>query len=58
MSYPQPDKSFFGRLRDRTARRLANAAMWIATPWYRRMIEGLIIYGMDAAKDQKGKNDD
>lgn len=38
-------------LRDRIAARLANAALLIATPWYRNMIRGSILYGLAAAAD-------
>jgi hypothetical protein len=37
------------RARDWLAWRLANAALRIATPWYRDMIGGSIRYGMKAA---------
>lgn len=41
-----------GQLRDALAYRLANAALRLATPWYRRMIRGAIDYGMrSAARD-------
>lgn len=36
-------------LRDRLAQRLANAALLIATPWYRDMVGGAISYGLSAA---------
>ena len=38
-----------GRLRNHIAYRLANAALRIATPWYRHMIAGSIHYGLRAA---------
>lgn len=38
-----------GRMRDKIAWRLANAALMVATPWYRAMIGGAIRYGLDAA---------
>ena len=49
------DESFIGRTRDRIAWGLANFALKrIATPWYRAMIGGSIILGLDAAtKEQK-----
>lgn len=36
-------------LRDRVAHRLANAALLIATPQYRKWIKGSIRYGLAAA---------
>lgn len=44
------DTTVWGKLRDATAWRVANFALnRIATPWYRAMISGSIIYGLDAA---------
>ena len=36
-------------LRDRIAWFLANQVLRIATPWYRKMIEGSILYGLASA---------
>jgi hypothetical protein len=37
------------QLRDKVAHRLANAALRIASPWYRSMIRGSIKLGLTAA---------
>jgi hypothetical protein len=37
-----------GRCRDRVGYRLANAALWIATPRYRVTLKTLIVRGMDS----------
>ncbi|WIE81096.1 hypothetical protein [Curtobacterium sp. MCSS17_016] len=46
---PQPPTTWFGKTRDRLAGRLANAALRLATPYYRGMIGGSIEYGLRAA---------
>lgn len=45
---PQPPTTWFGKTRDRIAQRLANAAMRLATPYYRGMVGGAIEYGLRA----------
>jgi hypothetical protein len=50
MNDPTPDRSPLGRLRDRIAWAVACFALTvIATPWYSKMIRGLVRYGMAAA---------
>lgn len=45
---PRYDFMSAAGLRDRIAHRLANVALRLATPWYRRSIDAHIRYGMDA----------
>jgi hypothetical protein len=42
-------ESYEVTLRDQVAHKLANAALLIATPWYRNLIRGAIIYGLRSA---------
>lgn len=44
--------------RNRIAGRLANAAMRIASPEYRKFVAGAILYGMDAAARDLVENRD
>lgn len=47
---PIQDDSAWGRFRDRLAWRIANFALnEIATPWYRAMIGGSILLGLEEA---------
>ena len=46
---PVQDTSRLGRFRDNLAHRLCTAALAFATPWYRAMIGGAIIYGLEAS---------
>lgn len=49
--YPLPDKSRFGRFRDDLTRVVCNFMLrHVATEWYRKMIEGSILYGLEAAR--------
>lgn len=43
------DSGYRATRRDRVAHRLANAALLLATPTYRRLIGGSVRYGMAAA---------
>ena len=49
--YPLPDKSPFGKFRDNLTRVVCNFMLrYVATEWYRKMIEGSILYGLEAAR--------
>lgn len=54
---PVYDGSTWGRFRDTLAHRIANFALrWIATPWYRGMVDGSIRYGLaSAARDSRAE---
>lgn len=55
---PKRDDSKFGRFRDVLAMNIANFALnYIATPWYRAMIDGTIRYGLQEAA-RKDTNSD
>lgn len=51
--YPLPDKSRFARFRDGLVRVVCNLMLrHVATEWYRKMIEGSILYGLDAVRKE------
>lgn len=51
MTDPQRDTSRWGRFRDNIAWKLCGWLLdHVATEWYRTMIQGSILYGLDAAK--------
>lgn len=56
---PKRDNSFIGRTRDHVAWMLAQFAFkYVATPWYRGMIDGSIRLGLKTAAEEelKGKH--
>lgn len=56
MNTPTRDDTRWGKFRDGLAVRIANFALnYIATPWYRGMISGSIILGLDTAAKESEK---